>query len=1149
MSRIETNRSDPSRWVRYKPTDLAAMLSCDHLVTLERRAHAGEIERVYFDDPIRELLQLRGQAHEQKYLTRLEANGLTVRRIADDATARHSEFWARGYAATTAAMREGADIVYQAPLVGAGYSGIADFLVKVPNSSEFGPWSYEVLDAKLSAETKARTVLQLCLYSELVGVAQGRVPEHFQVLPGGATEPEIYALKDFTDFYKDIRRAFERAAISSPAVATYPEPVEYCSVCSWRGWCEKRRRDDDHLSLIPRITRRQRRILGRNDVSSVESLAALASQSDAKLEGIPGPSFDRLRHQARLLFEGRGLDVPKHEWLDLEPKRGLNALPEPNHGDVYLDLEADHYAIGGGLEYLFGMVTLDGGEPKYHGYWARNATEEKRAFEQVVDFLNGRDLDYPGFRVYHYGAYEEAAFKRLMYRHGVKDREVDDFLRRELFVDVGRIVLQSLRASVESYSLKQVERLCRFQRSVPVSDATRASKSLLLALEQGGDAPAEAAVIEKYNRDDCLALAQVHRLLEARRAELVTGGHKLERPTPSVGAPSEGLEEYLTTVERLRRSLLLGFPENPLSATPEQKAKRLLADVLEFHRREDNASAWQYFEWRRLTNEQLIAERGPIGGMTFEDIVGKVAKSQLYRYRFPPQEHSIRAGSDVVDPSTGRSPGDVHAVNDVEGYLDLKRGPKAAQAPHPISLLPDESRVLTRDLRQSLVRIAERTIENGMATSCRDALAYALLMRRPPTAGALDGELTRAGEDALATAKRIALDLAGEVLPIQGPPGSGKTYVGARMIKALLERGKRVGISAHSHRAICNLLTELHEAGFPSQATAAQAASDDDYCRIDAVKQFPTSGDLAKAISTQKFQLVAGTPWLWAREAMHEDPVDVMFIDEAGQMSLANAIAISPAAHAIVLLGDPQQLSQPQKAIHPPGAGTSTLEHLLAGAATIGQAQGLFLGETYRMPSGVRGFISDSFYDGRLTSASGVDAQQLVGDPPFSGAGIVYVPVKHEANQSTSPEEIAAVTQLIARLLAGHPKWVDRDGRLSELEPKHILVVAPYNLQVEALVQHVGQGVRVGTVDKFQGQQAPVVIYSMTSSTIEDAPRGMDFVMSANRFNVAISRARCLAILVANPELLRPRCRTPDQMRLANAFSRFLARASRWDIA
>lgn len=1140
------HESETPGWVRYKPTDLAGMLSCDHLVALERQRHTSGTSQPYFDDPIRELLELRGRAHEQKYLSKLEADGLNVRRVAEDADVRDSEFWARGYAATLEAMRAGVDVIYQAPLVGRGYSGIADFLLKKAVTSGLGAWSYEVLDAKLSTETKARTVLQLCLYSELVGAAQARSPVHFHVLPGGAVSPETYALKDFSEYYEDIRTAFERAATGSKLLVTYPEPVEYCNVCAWRGQCEKQRRDGDHLSLVARITKRQRRILGRNDVASVRSLAALAADPDAKVDGIPAPSFDRLRHQARLHVEGRGLAVPKFELLELQPKRGLNALPEPSPGDVFLDLEADHYASGGGLEYLFGILTFEGGETRYVPYWARTESDEKRAFEQVVDFLSDRDFDYPGFRVYHYGAYEESAFKRLMYRHGVKDRAVDDFLRRELFVDLNRIVLQSIRASVESYSLKQVEKLCGFERCVPLPEAARATKHLLLSLEQGASAAEEAKIVEQYNRDDCNALAQLRVWLEERRNELAKAGHKLERPSPPDAMVSKGLDEYLSTVQRLRSSLLSGFPENPSLATPEHHVKRLLANILEFHRREDNASAWQYFEWRRLSDDQLITERGPIGGLTFEGIVGKVDKSQLYRYRFPPQEHAVHPGTDVVDPSTGQSPGTIHQVNDVEGYVDLKRGPKLAQAPHPTSLLPDERKVRTGDLRQSLVRIAEQTVTAGASLPSRCALAFALLMREPPQAASSGVEsLMALGEDALAAANRLALNLSGKVLPIQGPPGSGKTYVGARMIRRLLENGLRVGITAHSHHAICNLLAEVGDAGIPAGTTAAQAASDDDYCRIDSVTQFRSNGDLAKAVATQKFQLIAGTPWLWAREALQEEPVDAMFIDEAGQMSLANAIAISPAAHGLVLLGDPQQLSQPQKAVHPTGAGASTLEHILDGAATIGSGHGLFLGETYRMSSGVCRFISDTFYSGRLAPAPGVDGQRLIGEPPFDGAGIGFLPVEHAANQSSSSEEVEAVSGLVARLLSSRMQWVDPQGNSAYLTARDILVVAPYNLQVDALSQRIPSGVRVGTVDRFQGQQAPVVIYSMTSSTIEDAPRGMEFVMSANRFNVAVSRARCMAVLVANPELLRPRCRTPAQMRLANAFSRFLREAKR----
>ncbi len=348
-----------------------------------------------------------------------------------------------------------------------------------------------------------------------------------------------------------------------------------------------------------------------------------------------------------------------------------------------------------------------------------------------------------------------------------------------------------------------------------------------------------------------------------------------------------------------------------------------------------------------------------------------------------------------------------------------------------------------------------------------------------------------------------------------------------------------MGITAHSHRVISNLLREVLKLGLPESVRAAQAAPEGEALELEGLRVFAKNGDLAKALARERFDLVAGTAWLWSRAEVQAEPVDVLVLDEAGQMSLANAVAVAPSGRSLILLGDPQQLSQPQKAQHPPGAGVSVLEHLLDGAPTIPEAQGLFLSRTFRLHPDVCRFTSSSFYEDRLVSSLGTERQRLLTSEPFAGTGLRFVPVPHQANSSESPEEVRVVGGLVERLLAESPRWVDASGTERPLRLEEILIVAPYNAQVQALAKALPAGARVGTVDKFQGQEAPLVIYSMATSSAEDAPRGIEFVLSANRFNVAVSRARCMAMLVASPELMRPRCRTPEQMRLANAFSRF----------
>jgi uncharacterized protein len=260
-------------------------------------------------------------------------------------------------------------------------------------------------------------------------------------------------------------------------------------------------------------------------------------------------------------------------------------------------------------------------------------------------------------------------------------------------------------------------------------------------------------------------------------------------------------------------------------------------------------------------------------------------------------------------------------------------------------------------------------------------------------------------------------------------------------------------------------------------------------------------------------------------------------------MSLANVLALSPAAISIVLLGDPQQLDQPQRGLHPLGAEVSALGHLLNGHATIADDQGVFLTETRRLHPDVCAFTSELFYEGRLTSRPENAKQRLNTRDSLDGTGLRFAPVEHTGNQNESPEEIERIASIVESLMRSGATWTDKKGETHDLGIRDILIVAPYNAQVSALAEKLPAGARVGTVDKFQGQEAPLVFYSMATSTPEDAPRGMEFLYSLNRLNVAVSRARCVAVIVASPALFQVQCRTPRQIELANAFCRYLEMA------
>jgi uncharacterized protein len=394
-------------------------------------------------------------------------------------------------------------------------------------------------------------------------------------------------------------------------------------------------------------------------------------------------------------------------------------------------------------------------------------------------------------------------------------------------------------------------------------------------------------------------------------------------------------------------------------------------------------------------------------------------------------------------------------------------------------------------------------------------------------------------------AVRIVGELDETVLAVQGPPGSGKTYCGARMICELVRRGKKVGVAANSHQVIRNLLDAVAEAADELGAPVRLAHKGGDVKDGSPVKHLDGNPEALAALQSGEANVLGGTAWLWARPEFAA-AVDVLFVDEAGQMALANVLAVSRAANSVVLLGDPQQLEQPRKGSHPDGVSASALEHILGPHQTIPEDRGIFLPVTWRLAPSICGFTSELFYEGRLTSKDGLERQRIAGVRGLPESGLALAGIDHDGNRNFSPEEIDVVAELVSRLTSTGATWVDANGREQPLGGSDVLVVAPYNAQVSRLSERLaGTGARVGTVDKFQGQEAPVVIYSMATSHPEDAPRGMEFLYSLNRLNVATSRARCLAILVANPRLFEAECRSPRQMKLANGLCRFREIAAR----
>jgi uncharacterized protein len=417
-------------------------------------------------------------------------------------------------------------------------------------------------------------------------------------------------------------------------------------------------------------------------------------------------------------------------------------------------------------------------------------------------------------------------------------------------------------------------------------------------------------------------------------------------------------------------------------------------------------------------------------------------------------------------------------------------------------------------------------------------VSMALLAREHPRFEGAEGPASGRFSDELSTMLSWVGHLDHSFVAVQGPPGTGKTYSGSHLIYELIKEGKRVGITAMSHAAIDNLLAATHDVFIEH----------DDLASLRALRRGdkPEGGALAgvrysaKAADAEndEFNLVAGTTWLFSRAGMRAHPVDVLIVDEAGQFALADALASANAARNLILLGDPLQLSQVSQGEHPGGSGASVLEHVLAEHPTIPSDQGVFIAQTRRMHPDVCRFISNQIYEGRLTSHESC-AQQTT----QFGTGLRWLEVRHEGRSTESEEEAALVAAQITVML--DTLWTNQDGVSAPLQSSDFMVVAPYNDQVRLLRRRFDQSlslrdVQVGTVDKFQGREAPVVFFTMTTSSSEHMPRGPEFLFSRNRLNVAVSRARCLAYLVCTEALLNSRARTIDEMRLIGTLSAFV---------
>ena len=1121
----------------FSASDLNNFLECRHLTDLDRLVALGEKVRPSETDPMTALIARKGEEHERRYLDRLlELNGgvEVFARPADNTAAGLREAEAR----TIRAMEQGVRHIYQATFFDGTFVGHADFLRRIDAPCERWAWSYEVIDTKLALHPKPYFLIQLCNYSEHLQRITGTAPESGYIILGNG-EQVTFRLNDYGAYYRHVKQSFLESIAAR--IDVYPDECAHCSICPWSAQCAQRRDDDDHLSLVAGMRSDQ---VVKFHAGGIATLAELATENATRPHKMAETTFERLQAQAQQQHRhrtsrknGSGGEHFYRFREQADELSGFAKLPAPASGDIFFDIEGDPlYRPGRGLEYLWGFYLPD--EDEYRAFWATDPSKEQAAFEQFVDFVVKRRRDYPDAHVYHYASYEISALKRLMGRFGSREREVDDFLRKGVFIDLLPVVRQGLWISQPSYSLKRVEAFYGLERETQVKGG---DESIVMFEAWLTDRKDNAILedIRAYNEDDCRSTYRLREWLLVLRDEVnATLPEPLPwRPEPEVKADDEPARTELET--RLLDNLPAPDSLTELRDWNESlRARWLLGNLVQYHRRESKPEWWKYFDRCANPEDLLEYDDEAIGGLTLcADIepykLGPKDRNSVYTYAFPPQEHRLPFKG-CHDPYARKGAGEIVAIDKAARILQIKLS-KAIEPQNLRALIPGTPLPQNKK-RAAMERIAQSYLD-GTLQSQFPATLEMLLNRRPPHLK-VPGRIQ---PDAVTkeSVSQAVQNLERSYLFVQGPPGSGKTTVGAWTIVDLLQAGKRVGIVAHSHKAVHNLLRKIEETakerGFRFHGCHKESAATEG-SSYEALPEWPMveSHDDIKALTAETCVLAAGTTYAWADESLVKE-FDYVFLDEAGQISLADALVASISAKNVVLLGDPLQLPQVTKGSHPTGTELSILEHLLGDDETIPPDRGLFLDTTYRMQPAICDFTSEAIYEGRLHNQA-LTANNAIESPGLRGGGPIYMPVAHDGNGRRSDEEAERIVEEVRLLLQGTVTIKDRPSRA--MTQRDILIVTPYNLQrirIEELLAAAGYpDVRAGTVDKFQGQEAPVVLYSMATSSSETLPRDAAFLFDKNRFNVAISRAQCLSVIVCSPRLLDAPCKTPEQMSMVN---------------
>ena len=1123
----------------YSPSDLNRFMESEFGSWMDRHFLEVGSPLPDRDSPEKKVIYESGDAHEKNYLSHLQSTPTKVTVIDKDSL----EFPA-AHAETVKAVKSKAPIIYQAALRDSSgvFQGYADFL-------ELKKGDYTVCDTKLGRSLKPYYIIQLCAYAEMLQPLTGSLPKELAVIlapdkaaarAGTAFQRETLRTQDYFDYYLWLKKRFlSFQAAFKPDIKYRPEPDPRADHGRWQSYVDKWVQEQDHLCQVANIHSTHVKKLQAAGINRLEQLAKLGPSH--KVPKLASEIRERLVAQAhhqlatRKKREKDPASPPKHTTL---PGHILSRLPDPDPGDVFFDMEGyPHYRDHTGLEYLFGAAYRDSsGKPAFKAWWAHDKKEEKQAAIEFLEWVHARLKKHPRAHIYHYAAYEKTALGNLTTQHATHEKILDEILRSKRLVDLYPYVRKSFVIGEENYSLKSVEKL--YRKSARSTAVAKALDSVVQYHQwtQEGSEPGSPILkaIEDYNRDDCFSTLELFAWLHSERS-------KLPPPPPAAATPATG-GKATTSDDH-------GAPEDALHLLLKDKPHGdLLCHLAEFHWREAKPTFWDYYRRHETPGPDLESDPTCIAQARLERPEerpkakkGHTDLAALFPvYRFDPsQEFRLEKNAELHFQGEPRSgPLRIVELDEKIGRIVLGHGISGPQETSFISLVYVRSKPIQDGIRSAAEHYA----------ADQHPLLVNLLNRVRPAGTSLSssGPLRKPKESFAQAGLRICRGMEHSVLCIQGPPGTGKTTTGAEIIADLLAKGKRVGITSNSHEAI-NLLAvrtgKVLQEKHSQQLSGIKQRTEKEAELHAALPGLLYSKEPRLAIHAYNATqgLACGTAWLFSREDW-AGALDYLFIDEASQVSLANAVGMSRAAKNMVLLGDQNQLEQPTQGKHPDKAGLSVLNYFLDGHDTVPPELGLFLDVSYRLHPEICSFVSHHCYEGRLQPAPG-NEKQSVSLPKKTRwvtkpSGILFSPVEHDDGGQGSEAEADRCLQIFEELLGSG--YSDKTGKKRKLALEDFLFVSPYNLQARYIRERLPAGAKVASVDKFQGKEAPVCILSLGCGGLDPGPRGLAFVLNRNRLNVAVSRAQALFILVANPRLTSYAA-SLTELKLSSAYCRLRA--------